>query len=167
MALSIQRAHAYFNVIEVDPALWLEAMCDVFMLQEQSSALDSADIDATVEATGDVATATDFPVLSDSVILINVGNLPLEINVSGMALDPPVASFGAPDAGISTFAMHDGRRIHLLSDANMFNLAGPRTQGKSIESMDRGFTLHARCLEAMANGSTRHESFVVPVPRGI
>ena len=111
------------------------------MLQEQSSALDSADIDATVEATGDVVTATDFPVLSDSVILINVGNLPLEINVSGMALDPPVASFGAPDAGISTFAMHDGRRIHLLSDAHKVNLAGPRTQGKSIKSMNRWFSL--------------------------
>lgn len=116
-------------------------MCDVIMLREQISALDSADIDATVEATGDVVTATDFPVLSDSVILINMGNLPLEIDVSGIALSPPVASFGTPDAGISTFAMHDGRRIHLLSDAHMVDLAGQRTQGKSIKSMNRWFRL--------------------------
>jgi len=46
----------------------------------------------------------------------------------------------------------------------MFNLAGPRPMGNSIESMDLGFALQARCLEAVANGSVDATSCVVPVP---
>jgi adenosylhomocysteinase len=46
----------------------------------------------------------------------------------------------------------------------MFNLAGPRPTNNSIESMDLGFALQARCLEAVANGSVDASSCVVPVP---
>jgi adenosylhomocysteinase len=46
----------------------------------------------------------------------------------------------------------------------MFNLAGPRPLGNSIESMDLGFALQARCLEAVANRSVDATSCVVPVP---
>jgi adenosylhomocysteinase len=45
----------------------------------------------------------------------------------------------------------------------MFNLAGPRPLGNSIESMDLGFALQARCLEAVASGSVDAASCVVPV----
>jgi S-adenosylhomocysteine hydrolase len=58
----------------------------------------------------------------------------------------------------------DGRRIHLLARGHMFNLAGPRPLGNSIESMDLGFALQARCLEAVARGSVDAASCVVPVP---
>jgi adenosylhomocysteinase len=49
----------------------------------------------------------------------------------------------------------------------MFNLAGPRPLGNSIESMDLGFALQARCLEAVARGSVDATSCVVPVPGSI
>jgi adenosylhomocysteinase len=84
-----------------------------------------------------------------------------------MAADPAVRSFGPTEAGISTFELLDGRRIHLLTDGHMVNLAGPRPLGNSIESMDVGFALQARCLEAVAKGEVGRESCVVPVPRRI
>jgi adenosylhomocysteinase len=46
----------------------------------------------------------------------------------------------------------------------MFNLAGPRPLGNSIESMDLGFAFQARCLEAPASRSVDATSCVVPVP---
>lgn len=49
----------------------------------------------------------------------------------------------------------------------MVNLAGPRPLGNSTESMDLGFTLQARCLEAVATGSMAKTSCVVPVPAAI
>ena len=49
----------------------------------------------------------------------------------------------------------------------MVNLAGPRPLGNSIESMDLGFALQTRCLEAVARGAVGRESCVVPVPRAI
>ena len=66
-----------------------------------------------------------------------------------------------------TLELADGRRIHLLARGHMFNLAGPRPLGNSIESMDLGFALQARCLEAVASRSVDAASCVVPVPRPI
>ncbi|MES2211132.1 MAG: adenosylhomocysteinase [Chloroflexota bacterium] len=167
VALSFQRAHAYVSVIEVDPVLRMEAMWDGFMVPDRDEALASADIVATVTAARDVVTARDLALLPDGAILMNIGHLPVEIDVAGMAADPSVVSYGPTDAGISTFALRDGRRIHLLTDGHMVNLAGPRPQGNSIESMDLGFSLQARCLEAVARGDLGRESCVVPVPRQI
>ncbi len=65
---------------------------------------------------------------------------------------------------LMTLELTDGRRIHVISRGHMFNLAGPRPLGNSIESMDLGFALQARCLEAVANGSVDASSCVVPVP---
>ena len=49
----------------------------------------------------------------------------------------------------------------------MVNLAGPSPLGNSIESMDLGFALQARCLEAVATGTVDPTGIVVPVPRHI
>ena len=63
-----------------------------------------------------------------------------------------------------TLELRDGRRVHLLARGHMFNLAGPRPLGNSIESMDLGFALQARCLEAVARRSVDATRCVVPVP---
>ena len=65
---------------------------------------------------------------------------------------PLVAAHEPADDGITTLRLTDGRSIHLLTDGHMVNLAGPRPLGNSIESMDIGFSLQARCLEAIARG---------------
>jgi adenosylhomocysteinase len=49
----------------------------------------------------------------------------------------------------------------------MANLAGPRPLGNSVESMDIGFALQARCLELVAKGGAGADHCVVPVPREI
>lgn len=167
VALSFQRAHAFVSVIEVDPVLRMEAMWDGFMVPDRDAALAEADIVITVTAARGVVTARDLAILPDGVVLINAGHLPVEIDVPGMAADPSVAVFGPTDDGISTFRMCDGRGIHLLTDGHMVNLAGPRPLGNSIESMDLGFSLQARCLEAVAKGEIGADSCVVPVPRRI
>lgn len=167
VAMSFQRAHASVSVLERDPVLRMEAMWDGFMVPDRAEALASADIIATVTAARDVVTARDLAILQDGAILMNIGHLPVEIDVAGMAADASVASFGPTDDGISTFSMRDGRRIHLLTDGHMVNLAGPRPLGNTIESMDLGFSLQARCLEAVAKGEVGRDSCVVPVPRAI
>ena len=64
-------------------------------------------------------------------------------------------------------ALAGGRRVHVLTGGHMVNLAGPRPLGNSIESMDLGFALQARCLEAVARGAVGRQTCVVPVPRSI
>ncbi len=167
LALSFQRAHAAVSVLERDPVLRMEALWDGFAVPDRDDALATADIVITATASHDIVTARDLSILADGAILINVGHLPVEIDVAGMAADPSVVKFEPTDDGISTFELRDGRRIHLLTDGHMVNLAGPRPLGNSIESMDLGFSLQARCLEAVAKGEVGRESCVVPVPRRI
>jgi S-adenosylhomocysteine hydrolase len=112
-----------------------------------------------------VITADDLGFLKDGVVLMNAGHFPREIAVDGLARAAGVVQrYDAAD-GIETFRLDDGRRIHLLTRGHMANLAGPRPLGNSIESMDLGFALQARCLEAVASGSLGGGHAVVPVPR--
>jgi adenosylhomocysteinase len=49
----------------------------------------------------------------------------------------------------------------------MVNLSGPAPLGNSVESMDLGFALQSRSLEAIARGRVDANSVVVPVPKAI
>ena len=110
-------------------------------------------------------TAADLPLFKDGVIMMNSGHLPWEIDVEGLRTDAARSPRSTRYVdGITTLHLGDGRAIHVLTHGHMVNLAGPRPLGNSIESMDLGFTLQARCLEAVANGSVPMTSCVVPVP---
>jgi adenosylhomocysteinase len=113
-----------------------------------------------------VITAADLALLADDVVMANAGHFPLEIDVANLLADSSVTGHSG-DEGITTVQLADGRKFHLLGEGHMVNLAGPRPLGNSIESMDLGFSLQARSLEAVANGSVGRESCVVPVPRVI
>ena len=167
LAINFRNNHARVSVLELDPVLRMEALWDGFAVPEREAALAEADIVLTSTAATGVIGPRDLGILRDGVILANVGHLPVEIDVPGMLASPLVAAHEPADDGISTLRLTDGRSIHLLTDGHMVNLAGPRPLGNSIESMDIGFSLQARCLEAVARGDVGPESCVVPVPRGV
>ena len=167
VALNFRNNHAIVSVVEIDSVARLEALFDGFAVPDRDEALREAQIVITVTGARDVITAQDLALLLDDVVLANAGHFPLEIDVDGFLASPDVADRGAYEEGIRTLRLADGRRIHLLGEGHMVNLAGPRPLGNSIESMDLGFSLQARCLEAVANRSVGAESCVVPVPRAI
>jgi adenosylhomocysteinase len=167
VAANFRNAGSQVSVIETDPVLRLEANFDGFAVPDREVALAMADVVVTVTGARDVVTAEDLHLLHDDVVLLNGGHFPAEIAVGGICADERVKSVTDITDGITTIRLHDGRRIHLLTDGHMVNLAGPRPLGNSIESMDIGFALQARCLEAVAGGRVGAESVVVPVPRFI
>ena len=167
LAINFRNNHAQVAVLELDPVLRMEALWDGFAVPEREAALSTADIVVTATAGRAVIGPGDLEVLHDGAVLVNVGHLPVEIDVPGIAASPLVEAHEPADDGISTFRLRDGRSIHLLTDGHMVNLAGPRPLGNSIESMDIGFSLQVRCLEAVARGDVGPESCVVPVPRAI
>ena len=166
VALNFRNNHAIVSVVEIDPVARLEAMFDGFSVPDRDAALASAQIIITVTGAQHVISARDLALLADDVVMANAGHFPLEIDVADLLAAPTVASHSS-DEGITTIRLADGRKIHLLGEGHMVNLAGPRPLGNSIESMDLGFSLQARSLEAVANGSAGRESCVVPVPRSI
>jgi adenosylhomocysteinase len=167
VALNFRNAHALVSVVDVDPVARLEALWDGFAVPDRARALRSAEIVITVTGATDVITAGDLDLLQDGVILGNAGHFPREIGVEEMAADPRVLVYQPVEDGVSTLVLADGRRLNVLGGGHMMNLAGPRPLGNSIESMDLGFSLQARCLEAIAKGRIGPSDCVVPVPRAI
>ena len=167
VALNFRNNHAQVSVVEIDPVLRLEALFDGFAVPDRDDALRAAQIVVTVTGARDVVTAADLGLLADDVVLLNAGHFPAEIDVEGIRAAADVTDAPAGDEGIATLRLANGRRIHVLTEGHMVNLAGPRPIGNSIDSMDLGFSLQARCLEAVAAGTVGAESCVVPVPRSI
>jgi adenosylhomocysteinase len=167
VAANFRGACARVTVVDVDPVTRLRAHLDGFSTPPRDAAIADADVIITVTGGRDVLTAADLPLLRDGVILANAGHFPLEIDVEGLVRSADVAGVREYDDDLMTLELRDGRRVHVISRGHMFNLAGPRPMGNSIESMDLGFALQARCLEAVANGSVDASSCVVPVPARI
>jgi adenosylhomocysteinase len=167
VAASFRGACARVTVVDVDPVTRLRAHLDGFSTPPREQAIAGADLIITVTGARDVLTAADLPLLRDGVILANAGHFPSEIDVEAIAGSPGVAGVREYADDLMTLELSDGRRIHVIARGHMFNLAGPRPMGNSIESMDLGFALQARSLEAVANGSVDASSCVVPVPAAI
>ena len=167
IAASFRNAYATVSVIERDPVLRLEASFDGFRVPERDAGLKTAEIVITATGAEGVVTEADLDALRDRVVLINAGHFPAEIAVERIAADPRVAKRQEGPEGVTTFRLTDGRAMHLLAGGHMVNLGGPRPLGNSIESMDLGFALQARCLEAVAGGRTSPDDVVVPVPSAI
>lgn len=163
-AACFRGAHSSVSVVDVDPVTALEAHLDGFLTPLRSQAVGSADVIITVTGFADIVTAADLPLFKDGVILVNGGHFPTEIDVEGMKTAAEVNAVDTYTDDIETLHLVDGRKIHILGGGHMANLAGPRPLGNSIESMDLGFALQARCLERVASGKLNYTSCVVPVP---
>jgi len=159
--------NAIVSVVEPQPVLRLRALLDGFDVPDREAALADADIVVTVTGAPHVITPDDLALVRDGVVLVSAGHLPWELDEPALRAAASVESVDEVTDGITTLRLRDGRRVHVLTHGHMVNLAGPRPLGNSIESMDLGFTLQARCLEAVAAGRAGAESCVVPVPADI
>jgi len=167
VAANFRNAFANVSVVDPDPLKRLEACLDGFQVPDRAEALARADIVITVTGACDVLTVADLHHLHDGAILANAGHFPNEIAVEEIRAHSSVREVQNSGEGIDTVSFKDGRRIHLLAGGHMVNLNGPRPLGNSIESMDLGFALQARCLEAIALARVSTADVVVPVPRWI
>jgi len=165
VAASFRSAFAMVAVVETDPVLRLEATFDGFQVPDREAGLRSADVVVTATGAESVVTEADLDLLQDGVFLANAGHFPTEIAVERILADRRVTRRTEAAAGIATLMLADQREIHLLAGGHMVNLGGPRPLGNSIESMDLGFALQARCLEAVARDRVGADDVVVPVPR--
>ncbi|GMR09206.1 MAG: adenosylhomocysteinase [Anaerolineae bacterium] len=167
VAAHFRNAYSVVTVVDTDPVATLQAHLDGFLTPERPQAIASADVLITATGAQNVLTAADLAHLKDDVVLANIGHFPQEIDVAGIEASGQIEEVIAYDDEITTWLLKDKRRVHLLARGHMVNLAGPRPLGNSIESMDLGFTLQARCLEAVARRQVGPQHCVVPVPPGI
>jgi adenosylhomocysteinase len=168
VAASFRNAFSVVSVVDIDPVTTLEAHLDGFVTPLREAAIRSADVLVTVTGAPGIIGMADLPLLKDGSIVLNGGHFPHEIDVDGLRGSDEVERIDRYEAeGIETLHLKDGRAIQILGGGHMANLAGPRPLGNSVESMDLGFTLQARCLELVAKGGAGPGQCVVPVPKAI
>ena len=125
------------NVIitEVDPLPGLRAVMDGFRVMKMDDAAALGDIFCTATGMKDVIVGRHFDVMKEGAIISNTGHYDCEINIDELA--ERSASVRTIRAENQEYTMKDGRKIHLLAEGRLVNLAS--AEGHPSEVMDMSF----------------------------
>ncbi len=150
-------------VCEVDPLKALEAVMDGYRVMPALEAAAQADIWVTV--TGDISVIGSgaFDAMKDGAIIANSGHFNVEIDIP--QLRGKAVSTREVRPLVEEFVMADGRRIYLLADGRLVNLAC--AEGHPASVMDMSFANQALCAEFIVNQAAELEPAVYEVPEEI
>ncbi|MEJ5312537.1 MAG: adenosylhomocysteinase, partial [Anaerolineae bacterium] len=148
-------------VTEVDPLKALEAVMDGFRVMPMIEAAPIGDIFVTSTGDINVVDTQHFAVMKDGAIVCNSGHFNVELNLPGLA----EMAVGAPRRVrpfVEQYTMPDGRRINVLGEGRLVNLAA--AEGHPSAVMDMSFANQALCAEYMLAhaGELAHTVYAVP-----
>jgi adenosylhomocysteinase len=154
---------AHVVVTEVDPLRALEAAMDGFEVMTMERAAEVGDIFCTATGDKSVIGKAHIERMKDGAILANTGHFNVEIEIS--ALKELSVETREARAMVDEYTMADGRRIYLIGDGRLVNLAA--AEGHPAIVMDMSFANQALSAEwVVANGATL-ERQVYDVPKEI
>ncbi len=157
-------------VTEIDPTKGIEAVMDGFQVMPMSKAAAIGDIFITLTGNTSVLRAEHFVKMKDGAIICNSGHFNVEIDIP--ALEKLSKSVKEVRNFVQEFTLRSsGRKIHLLGEGRLINLAA--AEGHPASVMDMSFANQALSAEYMAKnrmGNNREvtlENKVYPVPKDI
>jgi adenosylhomocysteinase len=142
----------------------LEAVMDGFSVMPIDEAVRIADVVVTLTGNKHVLRKEHFPRMKDGVILANSGHFNVEIDIPSLQ----ALSSGPPRKlreYVETFTLAEGRRIHLLGEGRLINLAA--AEGHPAMVMDMSFANQALSAEYLVRRSGELPRGVHSVPREI
>jgi len=150
-------------VTEVSPLRALEAVMDGFRAMPMSEAAKRGDIFITVTGNKSVITAGDFEKMKDGAVICNSGHFNVEIDIG--ALERMSGSHRPARPFVEEYALRDGRKIYLLGDGRLINLAA--AEGHPAAVMDMSFANQALSAEYLLKHFGELERQVYSVPEAI
>jgi adenosylhomocysteinase len=147
-------------ITEVDSVKALEAAMDGFRVMKMDEAAVDGDIFVTVTGDINVLDRKHFEAMKDGAILANSGHFNSEINLK--ALDEMATGVRQVRPSVQEYKMGDGRRLHVLAEGRLINLAA--AEGHPAAVMDMSFANQALCAEYMAKNYKSLERRVYDVP---
>jgi adenosylhomocysteinase len=150
-------------VTEIDPLRALEAVMDGYRVMPMLEAAKVGDIFVTSTGDKNVIDRQHLKVMKDGALVANSGHFNVEINIP--ALREMAVSVHTPRPFIEQFTLPDGRRISLLAEGRLINLAA--AEGHPSAVMDMSFANQALCAEYMVQHATELKKTVYPVPEEI
>jgi adenosylhomocysteinase len=147
-------------VTEVEPVKALEATMDGYAVMPMIEAAPQSDFVVTVTGDKNVVDAQHLAVLKDGCILANSGHFDVEINLP--ALKAMSTSVTQPRNNVEEYRLADGRRIRVLGEGRLVNLAA--AEGHPPAVMDMSFANQALAALFIRNNHNALEKRVYPVP---
>src|SRR5262249_24538073 len=147
-------------ITEVDPTKALEAVMDGFRVMSMPDAAKIGDVFCTVTGNKNVLAKEHFEVMKNGAIISNSGHFNVEIDIP--ALEKMASSKRSTRNFVEEFTMKDGRKINLLGDGRLINLAAAEGHPPSV--MDMSFADQALSVEHMVKNAKTLEKMVYKVP---
>jgi len=150
-------------VTEIDALKALEAVMDGFRVMPMMEAAKIGNIFCTLTGDLNVVDKQHFEVMKDGAIVCNSGHFNVEINIPALVELSVAKRLVRPF--VEEYKMKDGRRIHILGEGRLINLAS--AEGHPASVMDMSFANQALSLEYMVKHADELEKTVYGVPQEI
>lgn len=151
---------AHVIVCEVDPLRALEAAMDGFQVMPIAKAAPLGDFFCTLTGDINVIRTEHFLAMKEGAMIANSGHFDVELDLKGLAESSasrrPIREF------VEEFVLNNGRRVYLLGEGRLINLAAAEGHPSSV--MDMSFANQALSAEYMAKEHATLKKQVYPVP---
>lgn len=131
-------------VTEINPMRALEAAMDGFRVMPMDKAAREGEIFISVTGNMHTLATKHFPLMRDGAILCNAGHFDIEIDVKGLRKTAKKFTRGVRN-NVDEYLMPNNRRIYLLSEGRLVNLAA--AEGHPASVMDMSFATQALAAE--------------------
>jgi adenosylhomocysteinase len=163
LAMRARGMGAQVIVAEVDALAALEAVMDGFAVMPIRQAARVGDFFCTVTGNLHVIRQEHFQIMKDGAIVANSGHFNVELDLNGLEAISKSKRVIRPF--VEEYSLKNGRRINVLGDGRLINLAAAEGHPSSV--MDMSFANQALCIEHMVKQSAKLEPTVYPVPQKI
>ena len=150
-------------VTEVDPMKGLEAVMDGYRVMPMEQAAAIGDFFVTVTGNIHVIRGEHFAAMKDGAIVCNSGHFNVELDIP--ALEKLSKKKLAVRTGVDQYTLKNGRRVSLLGEGRLVNLA--TAEGHPSSVMDMSFANQALGAEFIVKNYKKLEKKVYPVPADI
>jgi len=163
LALRARGMGANVIITEVDPTAALEAVMDGFAVMPIRQAARIGDFFCTVTGNINVIRKEHFMTMKNGAIVSNSGHFNVELDLEGLATTTKSRRVIRPF--VEEYLLENGRRINVLADGRLINLAAAEGHPSSV--MDMSFANQALSIEYMVKSKKSFEKDVYPVPKEI
>ena len=150
-------------VTEVDPIRAIEAVFDGFRVMPMDEAAKIGDVFLTLTGDKDVIVGRHYPSMKNGVLLANAGHFDVEVNIP--ELEEMSVSRRRVRNNVEEFLQPDGRKIYLLAEGRLVNLASG--DGHPAEIMDLSFAVQFFSVSYILHNHGKLENKVYVIPEEI
>jgi adenosylhomocysteinase len=163
VAMRARGAGAHVVVTEVNPIRAIEAVMDGFEVMPMAAAAAVGDVFLTVTGNKSVIRREHFLRMKDGALVANAGHFNVEIDIP--ALESLARGKRRVRDFVDEYALRNGRRVHLLGEGRLINLAA--AEGHPAMVMDMSFANQALGVKWLVENGRGLEKRVFPVPAEI